>query len=322
MHSVLFFNGQSKVIADIFFEKAPEGFAGSWKPSQLSHEEKADLVRTVEFLVLHPAEISGSLLREGRSLRLVQLLTAGYDKVDLTTAAELGIPVATNGGANAWGVAEQTVALLLALYRRLIQCDRSVREGKWRKAISGFDTFEVAEKTVGLIGVGNVGRKVAKRFKAFEARILYHDIVPAPDIEKELGGRRVSLDELLRESDILSIHVPLLRNTRDLIGERELSLMKPTAVLLNTSRGEIVDEAALCAALREKRIAGAGLDVYHQEPISPENPLLKLENVILTPHTAGHTYEGWFRRSRFAWENIQRVASGQNPLSLARPEEG
>ena len=322
MHSVLFINGQSKVIADIFFEKAPEGFAGSWKPFQLSHGEKADLVRNVEFLVLHPAEISGSLLREARSLRLVQLLTAGYDKVDLATAAELGIPVATNGGANAWGVAEQTVALLLALYRRLIQCDRSVREGKWRKAISGFDTFEVAEKTVGLIGVGNVGRKVAKRFKAFETRILYHDIVPAPDIEKDLGARHVSLDELLRESDILSIHVPLLRNTRDLIGERELSLMKPTAVLLNTSRGEIVDEAALCAALREKRIAGAGLDVYHQEPIAPENPLLKLENVILTPHTAGHTYEGWFRRSRFAWENIQRVASGQTPLSLARPEEG
>ncbi|MBP1599676.1 MAG: putative 2-hydroxyacid dehydrogenase [Acidobacteria bacterium] len=322
MHSVLFINGQSKVIADIFFEKTPEGFDGSWKPFQLSHEEKAGLVRNVEFLVLHPAEISGSLLREARSLRLVQLLTAGYDKVDLAAAAELGIPVATNGGANAWGVAEQTVALLLALYRRLIQCDRSVREGKWRKAISGFDTFEVAEKTVGLIGVGNVGRKVAKRLKAFETRILYHDIVPAPDIEKDLGARRVSLDELLRESDILSIHVPLLRNTRNLVGERELSLMKPTAVLLNTSRGEIVDEAALVAALKEKRIAGAGLDVYHQEPISPENPLLKLENVILTPHTAGHTYEGWFRRSRFAWENIQRVASGQNPLSLARPEEG
>jgi phosphoglycerate dehydrogenase-like enzyme len=321
MHTVLFFNGQSKIIADIFFEKAPEGFDGSWKPFQLSNEEKADLIRNVEFLVLHPAEISGSLLREAKSLRLIQLLTAGYDKVDLATAAELGILVATNGGANSWGVAEQTIALLLALYRRLIQCDRSVREGRWRKAISGFDTFEVAEKTVGLIGMGNIGRKVAKRFKAFETRILYHDILPAPDIERELGARNVSLDELLRESDIISIHLPLLRSTRNLIGEREVSLMKPTSVILNTSRGEIVDESALCKALKEKRIAGAGLDVYHQEPVSQDNPLLKLENVILTPHTAGHTYEGWFRRSRFAWENIQRVASGQNPLSLARPEE-
>ena len=308
-------------MADIFFEKVPEGFDGTWKPYQLDNEEKANLIRNVEFLVLHPAEISGSLLREAKSLRLIQLLSAGYDQVDLATAAELGIPVATNGGANAWGVADQTVALLLALYRRLIQCDRSVREGKWRKAISGFDTFEVAEKTVGLIGGGNIGRKVAKRFKAFETRILYHDIVSAPDIEKELGACRVPLDELLRESDIVSIHVPLLKSTRNLIGERELSLMKPTAVILNTSRGEIVDEVALCAALREKRIAGAGLDVYHQEPISLENPLLKLENVILTPHTAGHTYEGWFRRSRFAWENIQRVASGQTPLSLACLEE-
>lgn len=281
MHKVLFFNGQSKVIADIFFEKAPEGFNGSWKPYQMSLEEKADLIRDVEFLVLHPAEISGSLMREAKSLRLIQLLAAGYDKVDLDTATELGIPVATNGGANAWGVAEQSIALLLALYRRLIQCDRSIREGRWRKAISGFDTFEVAGKTVGLIGLGNIGRKVAKRFKAFETRILYHDIVPAPDIERELGALNVSLDEVLRESDIISIHLPLLQSTRNLIGERELSLMKPTSVFLNTtSRGEIVDEGALCAALRAKRIAGAGLDVYHQEPISQDNPLLDRKSVV------------------------------------------
>jgi lactate dehydrogenase-like 2-hydroxyacid dehydrogenase len=112
VHTVLFFNGQSKVVADIFFETAPEGFDVSWKPYQLGNEEKANLIRNVEFLVLHPAEISGSLLREAKSLRLIQLLTAGYDKVDLATAAELGIPVATNGGANAWGVAEQSRALL------------------------------------------------------------------------------------------------------------------------------------------------------------------------------------------------------------------
>ncbi|MHB9098050.1 MAG: 2-hydroxyacid dehydrogenase, partial [Syntrophales bacterium] len=116
-------------------------------------------------------------------------------------------------------------------------------------------------------------------------------------------------------------HIPLFRTTRSLIGDREFSLMKPTAVLLNTSRGPIVDEKALVVALKEKRIAGAGLDVFEQEPITIDNPLLKLENVLLSPHIAGSSYEAWFRRSNFAWENIQRVASGQNPLSLARLDE-
>ena len=164
-------------------------------------------------------------------------------------------------------------------------------------------------------------RKVAIRFKSFETRILYYDERPAADIENELDARKVSLDELLRASDIITIHLPLLKETRALNGKHELSLMKPNTVLLNTSRGPIVDEEALIEALTENRIAGAGLDVFEKEPISTDNPLLKLENVLLTPHTAGHSYEGWFRRAQFAWENIQRVATGQQPLSLAFPEE-
>lgn len=321
MRKVLFFNGQHEQVANIFCEKAPEGFDVSWRPHRLSDNEKADLIKDVEFLVLHPAVISGNVLQEAKSLRLIQLLAAGYDKIDLTLTAELGIPVATNGGANAWAVAEHCIGLLLTLYKRLIPCDLSVREGKWRQAVSGFNTFEVAEKTVGLIGAGNIGRKVARRFKSFETRILYYDVQPAPDIENELDARKVSLDELLRESDIITIHLPLFRETRTLIGQHELSLMKPTSVLLNTSRGPIVDEEELVAALTEKRIAGAGLDVFDKEPISMDNPLLKLENVVLSPHIGGSSYEAWFRRTRFAWENIQRVASGQHPLSLARLEE-
>jgi phosphoglycerate dehydrogenase-like enzyme len=318
---VLFFNGQGEQVAEIFQEVSREGFEVTWRPHRLSNEEKLPLVREAEFLVLHPAEISVDLLQKAKRLRLVQLLTAGYDKIDLRLTGQLGVPVATNGGANAWAVAEHTIALLLALYKRLVHCDRAVREGRWRQPVSGFNTFEVAGKTVGLIGAGNIGRKVARRLAAFEARVLYYDVVPAPDIEKELGARRVSLEELLREADIFTLHLPLMRETRGLIGRQQLAMMKPTAVLLNTSRGAVVDEQALIEALREKRIAGAGLDVFHKEPISPDNPLLGLENVVLSPHTAGHAYEGWFRRSRFAWENIQRVAAGQPPLSLAVPEE-
>jgi phosphoglycerate dehydrogenase-like enzyme len=317
MRKVLFFCGQSQQVADIFCGMKPERFEVSSQPHRLDDNEKIALIKNVEFLVLHPAEISENVLREAKSLRLIQLLTAGYDKIDLQLTKQLGIPVATNGGANAWSVAEHSIALLLALYKRLIHCDKSVREGKWRQAVSGFNTFEAAGKTVGLIGMGNIGKKVARRLKAFETNIIYCDAKPAPDIEAELDASRVSLEELLREADIITIHIPLLKETRALIGQRELSLMKPTAVLINTSRGEIVDEAALITVLKEKRIAGAGLDVFCAEPIATDNPLLILDNVVLSPHTAGHSYEGWFRRSCFAWDNIKRVADGQAPLSLA-----
>jgi phosphoglycerate dehydrogenase-like enzyme len=321
MKKVLFINGQREEIASIFCEKALEGFDVSWQPYSLDENEKASLVKDVEFLVLHPAVISQTVLREAKSLRLIQLLTAGYDQIDLKLAGELAVPVATNGGANAWSVAEHCIAMLLALYKRLLQCDQSVRKGKWRQPVTGFNTFEVAGKTVGLLGAGNIGRKVARRFKSFETQILYYDERPAVDIENELGARKVSLDELLSGSDIITIHLPLLKETRALIGKRALSLMKPNAVLLNTSRGPVVDEKALIEALAENRIAGACLDVFENEPISTDNPLLKLENVLLTPHAAGHSYEGWFRRAQFAWENIQRVATGQQPLSLAFPED-
>lgn len=321
MSKVVFFNGQGEEVAGIFEGLCPEGFDVAWRPHRISDEEKRPLVGDMDFLVLHPAEFSGDLLREAKKLRLIQLLTAGYDKIDLGLAGELGIPVATNGGANAWAVAEHAVALLLALYKRLIPCERAMREGRWRQPVTGFNIIEVAGKVVGVVGAGNIGRKVARRLAAFETRIVYYDVIPAPEIEKELGARRVSLEELLREADIVTLHLPLIRETRGLIGQREFAMMKPTAVLINTSRGPTVDEEALIEALREKRIAGAGLDVFHHEPLSADHPLVQLENVVLSPHIGGHSYEAWFRRSGFAWENIQRVAAGEAPLSLAVPEE-
>lgn len=321
MSNVLFINGQNEWVAEVFQKQAPrEGFAVSWRPFKAPDADKAPLLRDADFLVLHPAEISAELLKTAGKLKLVQLLTAGYDKVDLKLAAQIGVPVATNGGANAWSVAEHAVALLLTLYKRIIPSDKAVREGRWRAAVSGFDTFEVAGKTLGLVGAGNIGRKVARRLAGFEAKVIYYDIVPAPDIEKDLGARRVSFEELLKEADIISLHVPATKETKGIINRETLAMMKPNAVLLNTSRGAAVDEAALVEALNAKKILGAGLDVFQKEPIPADHPLLKVENVILTAHTAGHGYEGWFRRSQFAWENIQRVASGQPPISVARAE--
>ena len=321
MPKVVFFNGMGEKVAQTFLGMAPPGFEATWRPHTVSDAEKGPLVREAEFLVLHPGVIAEKVLREGKRLRLIQLLSAGYDRMDLRLTGELGVPVATNGGANSWAVSEHAIALLLAVYKRLLHCDRAVREGRWREAVSGFDTFEVAGKTVGLIGAGNIGRKVARRLHAFECRILYYDVVPSPEIERDLGARRVSLEEVLREADIVTLHLPLTKQSKGLLGRRELALMKPTAVLINTSRGPIVDEEALIEALQERRIWGAGLDVFHREPLPADSPLMKLDNVVLTPHSAGTAYEGWARRSQFAWENIQRVARGEPPLSLAVPEE-
>ena len=318
MSKVLFLNGNDQRIADIFCERAPKGFEIACASSKLSDEEKIELLQDVEFVMLHPGIISGKVLREAKALKLIQLLTAGYDKVDMDTAQELNIPVATNGGANSWAVAEHSVALLLALYKRLIQCDQSVRAGKWRQAINGFNTFEVAGKTVGIIGAGNIGRKVARRLKAFETNIIYYDPFPAAELETELGARKVSLEELVRTADIISLHVPLLKETWGLVGKREFALMKPAAVIINTCRAEIVDQDAFFAALQSRKIAGAGLDVFYQEPAPADDPFLQLDNVIVSPHTAGHALEGWNRRISFAWENIQRVAAGQVPASIVR----
>lgn len=315
MHNVLFINGLSQDVADIVRKSALDGFALDVCSSKLSDREKAGRVGEAQFLILHPAELCMSVIQDAKKLRHVQLLTAGYDKVDLAAATAAGVTVATNGGANAWAVAEQTIALLLCLYKRLLQCDQSVRAGTWRRPITGMNTFELAGKTVGLLGLGNIGSKVARRLRAFETRIIYHD---RSSKSGDDGWENVSLETLLRESDVLSVHVPLTTEARGMIGAGQLALMKHSAVIINTSRAEVIDEAALENALRTGLIAGAGLDVFHHEPVVMTNGLLALDNVVLSPHSAGHSYEAWFRRAWFAWENIRRVVAGESPLSLAR----
>jgi phosphoglycerate dehydrogenase-like enzyme len=158
---------------------------------------------------------------------------------------------------------------------------------------------------------------VAKLLAAFEARLLFYDAYPpAPEVIQRLGVAQVSLPELLQQADVVTLHVPLTKATRSLIGQAELALMKPTALLVNTCRGPVVDEVALTEALRQRRIAGAALDVLAQEPPNPDNPLLKLDNVLLTPHTAGVTHDTWSRRGQFIFQNLQRVWSGQPPLAV------
>jgi phosphoglycerate dehydrogenase-like enzyme len=316
---VVFIHGVNQRVLQAITSLNPEGFTTVAVEGKATSEElQIEAVKDADFILWFSARMSDRVLRSAKKARLVQGLSAGYDSVNLNLLRELNIPCANNGGANSWAVADHAVLDMLALYRRLAAADHSTREGKWRAAIDGTNTFEMAGKVVGIMGFGNIGQKVARRVQAFDAIVQYYDKFPqTPARERELNAKRVSLDELFRTSDIISCHAPLTKDTRHVVNRARLATMKPSAIIINTSRGEVVDEAALYEALRDKRIAGAGLDVFEQEPVDPANPLLKLDNVVLSPHSAGTTWDTWFRRAEFAYANMKRVWAGQPPEAVA-----
>ena len=249
-------------------------------------------------------------------LKLVQLISAGYDAIDMAAARRSGIPVCNNGGSNSVSVAEHTLMLILAVLKRLTWCHGNVVSSKWR--VGGFDHMPLHElegKTVGIVGLGRIGKKVARRLHGFDARVQYYDIVRLTEDEEDaLGVRFVLFEELLRTSDIVTVHVPLSDATRGLMSTREFATMKPDAIFINTCRGPVVDEAALQKAITSGHLGGAGLDVMVEEPPAPNHPFFGLENVIITPHMAGPTWENWPKAFRNALDNIQRVAAGRAPL--------
>jgi phosphoglycerate dehydrogenase-like enzyme len=248
-------------------------------------------------------------------LRLYQLLSAGYDDVDIEAARRAKVPVCNNGGANAISVSEHAIMLMLAVSRRVIWQHDNVSNGRWRGNGPAPRMYEMYDKTLGIVGLGTIGKKVARLANAFRMRVQYYDIARLPEHEEDaLGVRFRLLLELLRTSDIVTMHVPLNDSTRHMIGASELALMKPEAIVVNTSRGPVIDEVALTRALADNKLFGAGLDVFDQEPPPPDNPLFKLKNVLLTSHFAGPTWDNHVARFRNAFDNVQRVHRGEKPL--------
>lgn len=280
-----------------------------------------DAAAEAEFLVAPPpATIDGSLLGRMPKLRLIQVPGHGFDHVDLAAAAAAGVPVATvaSSGAEAHTVAEMAILLAGVASRRILHGDRAVREGRWGSLVMlQGGVFELAGKTIGLVGLGRIGREVTKRARAFDMRVLYHDVFRlSRDDEDSIGVEFRELDALLGEADIVSLHAPLTPETRGLINERTVGLMKPNAVLVNTARGPLVDANALAAALRAGTIRAAAIDVFDPEPPGPDNPLLGLDNVVLSPHMAGVTGESILRILAAALQNCLRVARGEPPLDV------
>jgi len=261
--------------------------------------------------------------RRAPKLKLVQALSAGVDYLPVAELAEMGIRVANNGGANSAAVAEVAVWLIVSFYRDLEAQLLQLRSGKYAEGFfeRWWEFNELTGKRVGIVGLGHIGFDVARRLIGWDCEVVYYDILPmSPEREQAAGVRRVEFDELLRTSDVVTLHVPLTERNRGLIGRSELGLMKETAVLVNTSRGGVIDEKALIDVLKARAIKGAALDVTEIEPIEMDNPLLRLDNVVLLPHFAGGSVEARHKALDFAIRNAGHLAAGEEPESIVTPE--
>lgn len=285
--------------------------------------EYSEAMRSAEYLVgFVDALINDALFRCGPKLKLVQLLSAGYEKGDMDAAGRAGVPVANNGGANSVAVSEHVVMLMLAVSRQLISQHAGVIAGRWR-GNSVPRVHELRGKTLGIVGLGTIGKKTARLAQAFGMDVIYYDIARlSEDAEDALNVRFRLFRELLKLSDVVSLHTPLDGTTHHMIGGAELALMKPSAILINTARGPVVNEADLYDVLAAGKIAGAGLDVYDPEPPGADNPLFSLNNVVLTAHMAGPTFESNIARVRNAFDNVQRVANGKEPFWVCSSPAG
>jgi len=266
--------------------------------------------------------IDAEVFNAAPKLKIVAQMAVGYDNINVQEATKRGIYVTNTPEVLTDTTADFAWCLLMAVARRIVEADKYVRTGQWKvgwlpSMLQGRDVYGA---TIGIVGAGRIGFAVAKRATGFNMKILFYDVVPRPEMEKELGAKRVDLDTLFRESDFVSIHVPLMKETHHLVNAEKLRLMKKTAYLINNSRGPVVDEKALHQALKEGRLTGAGLDVFEQEPTPVDNPLLKLDNVVVAPHISSASYETRSKMAEMVAENLVAFFEGKKPPNLVNPE--
>jgi D-3-phosphoglycerate dehydrogenase len=323
------------IVAVTFNEKRPVDFDRvrrllganvELKPIEMEHrpwtesEEDAFLAKagSARSIILRPGRLTRRLLSRMPNLETVSLHGTGLNQTDVAACTDLGIFLTNAPGGNAVAVAEQMFGLLIALLRRTVRADNLVRAGRWSEAV--YTGNELQNKVLGIVGLGNVGLRVARIAHGFSMMTVGYD--PGVSVEqfRAAGVVPVSLDAVMAESDVVTLHVPLLPQTQGMIDARRLSLMKPSAVLVNTARGALVDEGALLKLLQEKRIAGAALDAFVEEPLPANHPFSALDNVVLTPHSAAQTHEVTEPIIGMICEDINRVYSGTRPRFLGNPE--
>lgn len=286
-------------------------FAQTYEPD---HQQA--LAADADVLLPGFAPVNEALLAAAPSVRWVHKWGIGIDSIDLAALRRRGIGLAITSGANSQPVAELALALILAVNRRIPYVNRVMRLGQWPTPQMRETCYQIQGKTIGLLGFGQIGQRLARLLYGFEVRIVYHDTRRADrDLERSLRAEPASLSDVFAQSDILSLHLPLTDATRHVINAQSLATMKPGSVLINTSRGALVDEVALHAALLSGHLRGAGLDAFDPEPPSPDNPLLQLEQVVLTPHAGGGVFDNVEHVARHAFGNIARWARGEVVLA-------
>jgi len=255
----------------------------------LAPEELIPHIRHVEILVVYEAPVNKKVIETARELKLIVCARGGPVNVDIEAAKEKGILVTNAPGHNAEAVADHVFALLLGIVKNVVRGHIAIKNGLWERGElpqALYESMEMNGKTLGTVGFGNVGKLIPRKAKGFGMEVLVYDPYVSEEAISACGGKKVDFETLLRESDFITVHVRLTEENYHMFGKKQFELMKPTAFIINTSRGPVIDEAALYEALRNCKIAGAALDVFEEEPIGPDNPLTTLENIVLTPHIA------------------------------------
>jgi glyoxylate reductase len=302
-----------KIIKERFDAEVWPEYAPPPKKTIIEKAKNVDALAT-----LLSDKIDAEVFDAAPKLKMIAQLAVGFDNIDVQEATKRGIYVSNTPEVLTDTTADFAWALLMALARRVVEADKYVRTGKWTVGwhpamLQGRDVYGA---TIGIVGAGRIGYAVAKRATGFSMKILFYDVIPRPEMEKDFGAKKVDLETLLKQSDFVSIHVPLMKETHHLINAEKLKLMKKTAYLINNSRGPVVDEKALYEALKEGRISGAGLDVFEQEPAPLDNPLLKLDNVVVAPHISSASYETRSKMAEMVADNLVAFFEGKRPPNL------
>ncbi|MGP9764319.1 hydroxyacid dehydrogenase [Halomonas sp. AOP13-D3-9] len=280
----------------------------------------SSVLGTADALIVRSAEVNRTMLDQARRLKLVGVHGVGVNAIDIAAATEHGVIVANTPGSNAQAVAEQAIALMFAVARRVPLADRTVREGDFFAFKYSVPMIELEGCTFGVVGFGNIGQRTARMAKGLGMRVVTYSPNAPDSALAEMGVERArSLEALLSDADIVSIHVGLNERTHNLIGRQELALMKPTSLLINTGRGGTVDEIALAEVLAEERLAGAGLDVFAVEPMPYNHPLLSLDNVVVSPHNGGSTAASMSRTACAVARHVVAISRGKMPTQVLNP---
>jgi D-3-phosphoglycerate dehydrogenase len=308
-YRVLLYEEMHQAGTDLLAEKAELVYANS-----LAEIDLLEIMKDVDAIVIRAnGAVSARLMEAAPKLKVVGRHGVGVDAIDLEAAKARGIVVCNTPDANVESVAEQAVGFMLTISKQILKADKALRQGRWgvRYEYIGQELFG---RTLGMVGMGRIGSRVAEICHfGFHMPIIYYDVVQYPQLEEKLNAKKLPLDELLPLADYVSVHVPLLPSTKGMIGKEQIGKMKPGAILINTARGAVVDEAALVEALKSGHLAGAGMDVYEVEPTPTDNPLFQLENVVLSPHMAAHTDDALKAMSLVA-KDILNVLEGRPPV--------